>query len=146
MKIEVFKENLRNAMLFLPDQLANNAGDAMEDARRTFVSKFQRDRLNFPKSGPVQPKDGGLRRVTGSLSRSFQSRTWRGNLDHLKTSHWSAGVPYARIHEFGDNSRGIPPRLGFYSSWEDHIHNDLMPRLERATAKTIKDAGFKSRI
>lgn len=146
MKIEIFKENLRNAMIFLPDQLAENAGTAMEQSRIKFSSKFQRERLNFPKAGPVQPKDGGLRRQTGTLSRSFQSRTWRGSLDNLKVSHWSVGVAYARIHEFGDSSRNIPPRLGFYSSWEDHIENDLMPRLERATAKTIKDAGFRSKL
>lgn len=144
MKIEVFKENLRNALIFLPKQLANNAGDAMEQSRGKFESEFQRKRLNFPKSGPVQPPGGGLRRDTGSLSHSFQSRTWRGSLDQLKVSHWSAGVPYARIHEYGSDAKGIPARLGFFDFWQAHIDSDLMPRIERATAKTVKDAGFKS--
>ena len=135
MDIKVFRKNLSAALVFLPDQLANNAGDAMEQSKGKFETQFQRERLNFTS---IQPAGGGLRRVTGSLSRSFTHLVRRGSLVNLRTTHQSAGVPYAAAHEFG--TKHLPPRLGFYNFWEAHIESDLMPRLERATAKTVRDA------
>ena len=142
MDIKVFHKNLVNALVFLPTQLAQNAGTAFDQSKAKFASEFQRKRLNFPKSGPVQPAGGGLRRQTGALSRSFEHVVTHGNLDSLKVAHSSSGVKYARIHEYGGN--GLPPRLGFFDFWEAHITSDLMPRLEAAVKKTVKEAGFKS--
>lgn len=142
LNIRVFRENLQKAIRDFPDELAENVGDAMERSRGVFLKKFQREQLNFPRKGPVQDRGGGLRKNTSQLSLSFDGLTKRGDLDSTALNIWSAGVKYAQIHEFGDTFRNIIPRLGFFDAWEAHIDTDLMPRLEKATAKTIKQGGF----
>ena len=79
---------------------------------------------------------------SGGLSGSFRHILTRGTLDSLKVEHFSTGVDYAVFHEFG--TANMPPRLGFFDFWEAHIASDLMPRLEAAVKKTVKEAGFKS--
>lgn len=139
MEIEVFRKQLQQAITKFPDKLAVNVGDAMQESQGKFQATFQRKRLNHPKSGPVQPPGGGLRRVTGSLSMSFDGLVERGNLEDVETRLYSAGVRYASVHEFGSPKLGIPPRLGFFDTWEAHIESDLMPRLRKAVAKTIAE-------
>jgi phage gpG-like protein len=173
-KIEVFRKQLQQAIAKFPDKLAVNVGDAMQESQGKFQATLQRERLNHPKSGPVQPPGGGLRRVTGSLSMSFDGLVERGSLDDVRLRLYSAGVKYAAIHEFGGtiNHPGgtryifgpggraifvskeyvgpvagvtkphpitIPPRLGFFDTWEAHIESDLMPRLRKAVDKTIRE-------
>ena len=140
--VEVFSKNLEKAIREFPGELAENVGDAMEKSRGVFLKKFQREQLNFPRKGPVQDRGGGLRKDTSKLAMSFDGLTRRGDLDSVALNLWSAGVKYAAIHEFGDELRNIIPRLGFFDAWEAHIDHDLMPRLEKAAAKTIKQGGF----
>ncbi len=91
----------RKAILASPKALFSEMKIALQQSMTAFDARFQEERLNFPASKEPRPRGGGLRRVTGTLSRSFDGVVTGGKLDDLDMIYGSRNVPYAAIHEFG---------------------------------------------
>jgi len=81
-----------------------------------------------------------LRRRSGLLGRSFQKRVESdGTLSGLRMRVYSAGVPYANIHEFGGTIRPTPPRRFLTIPTDDNIAQGARNLPKEMSARALMD-------
>jgi phage gpG-like protein len=97
--VEVDDKQLRRAIKRVPGELAAGQRRALRDSGFAWRRVMTRRLSGNP-----------LRRRTGHLVESMQIRITGEKLDDLRLHLFSAGVPYARIHELGGTITAKPPR------------------------------------
>ena len=109
-ELKIDAEKLQKALVKFPKEVFKS----IKKSFGIFRTDFMRKVISTGLSG--RP---GVNNITGTLLRSFTGKISGSNLPDLELK-FAFGVKYAATHEFGDPSRNIPARIGFFKTFKEN--------------------------